>query len=92
MFGYNDPRRFSLQKNAILNLSARLQNLAPGGRNNGPNPEYPWPPNLPTIGPLAHQFLEWHDWNETTAGGRLRYFVKNLLKNYFELFSAATSD
>jgi hypothetical protein len=86
MFGYKDQRKFVLLRPAIFGLATRLQNLAPGGGNNGPNPEYPWPPNSPTVGPLTHRFSEWQDWNETTAGRRLKYFVENLLKNYLVYF------
>jgi hypothetical protein len=86
MFGYRDPRRFNLRKDSIFSLALRLQNLARGGGNNGPNPEYPWPPNMPTAGPLSYTFPEWLDWNETTAGRRLKYFVKNTMKDYETLF------
>jgi hypothetical protein len=86
MFGYTDSRRFTLQRPAILNLAARLQRLAPAGGNQGPNAEYPWPPANPTNSPLTHTFLEWTDWNETTGGRRLRYFVENMLNNYLVYF------
>jgi hypothetical protein len=86
MFGYKELRRFNLQKPSIFNLASRLQNLAPSGGNLGPNPEYPWPPNRPTQGPLTHAFVEWSDWNESTAGRRLRFFVSDLLNNYMNYF------
>ncbi len=86
MFGYKNPRGFGLLWPAILGLAMRLQNLAPAGGNNGPNPEYPWPPNLPTNGPLSYNFPEWKDWIETTPGRRLKIFVENLLQNYLKYF------
>ena len=86
MFGYVAARRFSHLKSSILDLASRIQNLAPGGRNPGPNPEYPWPPAMPTLGPLAYSFPEWRDWNQTTAGRRLHEFVRNLLENYSTYF------
>jgi hypothetical protein len=86
MFSYKDPRRFDSQKTAILDLATRIQELAPAHGNNGPNPEYPWPPNLPTTSPLVHPFTEWHDWSDSATGRRLRYFVENLLQNYPTLF------
>jgi hypothetical protein len=82
MFGYADARRFAVQKAAIFSLALLLQNLAPGGGNNGPNPEYPWPPNLPTLAPISYNFSEWRLWSETTPGRRLRQFVENLLDYY----------
>ena len=82
MFGYSDPRRFALQKASIFGLALRLQNLVPGGGNNGPNPEYPWPPNRPAESPIAYTFPEWQLWSESTTGRRLRRFVENLLGDY----------
>jgi len=86
MFGYVGRRTFDLQKTSILNLAQRLQDLVPAGRNDGPNPEYPWPPNMPTTGPLSYDFPEWQDWIETTPGRRLRFFVETLLQDYLLYF------
>jgi hypothetical protein len=86
MFGYKDRRRFGLLQPAIFRLATRIQSLVPAGGNNGPNPEYPWPPTNPVVGPLNHDFAEWQDWNDTTAGRRLKFFIENLLKNYSALF------
>ncbi len=86
MFGFKDPRRFSIQKVAIINLAERIQNLAPAGRNTGPNPEYPWPPTMPAQGPLTYPFPEWRDWNKSAAGRHLKFFVENLLQNYLVYF------
>ncbi len=86
MFGYQDRRRFDLQEASILDLARRLQNLVPAGGNTGPNPEYPWPPNMPTSGPLSYDFPEWRDWIETTSGRRLRTFVETLLKDFESYF------
>jgi hypothetical protein len=85
-FGYRSQHSFDLQRNAIRELALRIQNLAPAHGNNGPNPEYPWPPANPTNSPLRHDFQEWHDWSETAAGRHLRYFVANLLSNYQDHF------
>ncbi len=86
MFGYVDRWRFGHQVPSIFGLAQRLQNLAPAGGNNGPNPEYPWPPKMPTSGPLSYSFPEWKDWIETTPGRRLKMFVENLLQNYLKFF------
>ena len=71
MFGYQDLPRFNSQKSSIFDLAFRIQNLVPAGGNNGPNPEYPWPPTMPTIGPLTFTFPEWRDWIVSTLGRRL---------------------
>jgi hypothetical protein len=84
MFGYSNVRRFVSQWPFLLHLASRIQNLAPGMTN--PNPEYPWPRNLPTEGPLAYTFPEWQDWNTTTAGRRLNYFLGHLLEHYLVYF------
>lgn len=73
-------------EDVINGLATRLQNLALAGGNIGPNPEYPWPPNMPANGPLSYTFPEWQDWNETTSGRRLKIFVENLLQNYLSYF------
>jgi hypothetical protein len=86
MFGYRDVRHFTLKKPSILDLARSIQRLAPAHGNNGPNPEYPWPPNMPTTSPLVHTFTEWADWNHSVAGRRLKYFVENLLENYPVIF------
>jgi hypothetical protein len=86
MFGYKDPRRFYVTKVSIIALAERIQNLAPAGGNTGPNPEYPWPPNMPIASPLTHVFPEWQEWNDSVAGRRLRYFVENLLRDYVAFF------
>ena len=46
-----------------FDLARHIQELAPAHGNNGPNPEYPWPPTLPTSSPLVHPFAEWQDWH-----------------------------
>lgn len=84
MFGYNNVNRFALQWPAILNLASRIQNLVPGQSN--ANPEYPWPRKMPMHGPLSYDFPEWRDWTTTTAGRRLKIFVKNLLEDYLVYF------
>jgi hypothetical protein len=86
MFGYTSARRFALQWPAIQDLALKIQNLAPGPVN--PNPEYPWPRNQPTDGPLNHPslVLVWQVWSTTTAGRRLRCFVENLLRDYLAYF------
>jgi len=81
MFGYRDPQAKAHQQPAIFALARRIEGLAPAG-NPGPNPEYPWPRTMPTIAPVDHDFAEWHEWNETTAGRRLHAFVKKLLADY----------
>jgi len=86
MFGYRDVGRFTLQKTFILDLARRIQKLAPAHGNTGPNPEYPWPPTMPTTSPLVHPFTEWDDWNNSVAGRLLRYFVEHLLQNYLAIF------
>lgn len=86
MFGYRDPRRFQLQWTGIKDLAKRIQNLAPAGGNDGPNPEYPWPPRLPTKSPLVDLLSEWQAWNDSLAGRRLGYFVENLLRDYLVFF------
>ena len=39
-----------------LPLARAVEMLSPGLAQNGPNPEYPWPPALPMVAPVDHDF------------------------------------
>ena len=41
----------------VLPLAAQIENLAPQLAGNGPNPEYPWPSEMPEIAPVDFEFL-----------------------------------
>jgi hypothetical protein len=39
--------------------------------DNGPNPEYPWPPDAPTATPVEFEFPIWQELTETSYGRTL---------------------
>jgi hypothetical protein len=86
MFGYQKAMPFNLIKPQVMNLADRIERLAPAGGNNGPNPEYPWPPTYPNRGPGSEPFPEWADWTTTRFGLALDHFVLNMLVDYEAYF------
>jgi hypothetical protein len=62
-------------------LAQQIEDLAPSLAQDGPNPEYPWPPNAPTVTPAEHTFPVWTEIRETPAGRR---FVGHLLPRLIE--------
>ena len=52
-------------------LAQRVEDLAPALRKDGkdgPNPEYPWPSDVPTAAPAEHTFEIWEELQKTAAG------------------------
>lgn len=61
---------------SVLPLADALERLAPALALNGPNPEYPWPPDVPAHAPADFAFPIWSDLNNT---GRGRELIKVVL-------------
>jgi hypothetical protein len=78
--GKNDSWGRAVKKSC--ELAELVQNLAPKLAGDGPNPEYPWPHDLPTEAPAKHDFSIWKELTETAHG---RAFIALLSK----LFSIA---
>jgi len=56
-------KRFSdFQKwiRTILPIAYELERIAPDLAADGPNPEYPWPHDQPTVAPVHHDFKVWN--------------------------------
>jgi hypothetical protein len=52
--------------------------MAPALSQDGPNPEYPWPPHDPQVSPMEHSFEIWRDLQETTAGHKFLKLMERL--------------
>src|SRR4051794_33681420 len=52
-------------------IAESLQKMAPALANDGPNPEYPWPPDAPTHAPVEYAFPIWSELTETSYGRML---------------------
>jgi len=65
-------------------IAEQIEDLAPALAEDGPNPEYPWPRDSPTITPAEFEFAVWLELTETTDG---RQFL-NLLSKLFAIAEA----
>lgn len=59
-------------------LAKEIEDLAPSLAQDGPNPEYPWPPLAPVEAPVEHAFEVWRRLQDTTAGIRFLSFIERL--------------
>lgn len=59
-------------------IAESLQKLAPALANDGPNPEYPWPPNAPAVAPVEHAFPIWEELNQTAFGRKFVDTIQHL--------------
>lgn len=62
----------------IIPVAERLQNMAPSLAADGPNPEYPWPADAPTVAPVEYKFPVWAELTETPYGRALVTLIRNL--------------
>ena len=62
-------------------LAESIQQLAPALANDGPNAEYPWPPDAPTKTPVEFDFPIWKELTDTVLGKELLKLLKNLFEN-----------
>lgn len=67
---------------AILPLAYELQNLAPALADDGPNPEYPWPPSHPEFAPATYEFPLWNQLVNTSRGRQLLQIVRLAVERF----------
>jgi hypothetical protein len=68
--GCKDRRSWSDWISEVLNLALEIEELVPKLAEVGPNHEYPWPPDLPTIAPINYHFPVWDKICKTPRGSR----------------------
>jgi hypothetical protein len=68
---------------SVLPLVEQIERLAPNLAHPGPNPEYPWPPELPTTAPVEYDFPVWQD----LGRGQGRKLI-HLIQTLFDTFPA----
>lgn len=66
----------------VLPLAYALQNCAPSEAADGPNPEYPWPHDRPTVCPAEFEFPLWRELSETGKGRKLLQFVESAIASF----------
>jgi hypothetical protein len=69
---------------AVQTTSYELQNIAPAEAKNGPNPEYPWPHEMPVNCPAGHSFQLWQRLSETAQGRKLLIFIDRAIDHFDE--------
>ena len=74
--GQNEKWKQLIRKGAPL--AQRVEDLAPALCQNGPNPEYPWPPDDPEVSPVEHEFEIWQNLQETAEGRQFLSLVSRL--------------
>jgi hypothetical protein len=74
--GQNENWAHTIRKS--LALAERVQKLAPKLAVNGPNPEYPWPPDKPVAAPAEYTFPIWSELTEKSHGRALLKLLNDL--------------
>jgi hypothetical protein len=54
--GFKRRDQWSAKLDGVVSLVESIQQLAPDLAGDGPNPEYPWPPNRPETAPIEFAF------------------------------------
>jgi len=80
------PRLEDFQKwlKGTLSIVYSLQNCTPDLPQNGQNPEYPWPHELPTHNPLNHKFEIWQILSQTGKGRQLLQIIEVAIARFSE--------
>lgn len=74
--GQNENWTHTIRK--IIPIAEGLENIAPALANDGPNPEYPWPPHAPLSAPVEYAFPIWEQLTETSYGRSLLALIQYL--------------
>ncbi|HET6250215.1 MAG TPA: hypothetical protein VFE47_21170 [Tepidisphaeraceae bacterium] len=56
-------------------LAQEVEQLAPTLARDGPNPEYPWPPDMPLTAPARYEFQLWSDLQKSDGRNFLRFIA-----------------
>ena len=76
---------FQVLQNSIrktLPLAYELEHLAPTLAQNGPNPEYPWPPAAPQHAPAMFDFGIWTQLTSTGHGRQLMQIIEVAVEKF----------
>jgi hypothetical protein len=66
----------------ILPLAYELEVLAPALAGNGPNPEYPWPHERPTVAPTNFSFPIWSRLYSEPNGRNLLKVIRAAVRSF----------
>jgi len=82
VFEFARPKDMDAWVGQIGSLAYMLQNLAPTEANNGPNPEYPWPHEMPEHCPALHSFELWSRLRDHVHGRNLLRFIERAIERF----------
>jgi hypothetical protein len=85
---FSRPEDFAKYLREINQLALDIERLAPAECQNGPNPEYPWPPppQAPVQSPVHYDFPLWRVLAETSRGKRFLDFLRTIIRVFPERF------
>jgi hypothetical protein len=83
--GFTRQEDWDKHLRGLLELAYEVERLAPEVAP-GPNPEYPWPRQNPTIAPVGFDFPIWPRLQDDGRGRKLRELIKLLLSRFAEWF------
>lgn len=78
---FTDREQFTAMIHAALPLAYLIERAAPDLAGDGPNPEYPWPRNMPETAPVDHDFTAMRE-IETARGRRFLELIPHLLVTF----------
>lgn len=67
VLGFRNYAAFQRWTSLSLPIARAVERLAPSLAADGPNPEYPWPPLLPEVAPVEHEYSVWRDLNQSNG-------------------------
>jgi len=74
--GYTRRDQWDAKLDGIASLAASVQQLAPDLAGDGPNPEYPWPPDHPGHAPVEFEFPVWEELQKSNGRVLLDFLDK----------------
>jgi hypothetical protein len=82
LFGFRTTAQFQAAIKAMTPLALELEELAPDQAGDGPNPEYPWPPDEPAFTPVECDFPTWKKLTEEATGKHLLQFLETAIETF----------
>ena len=65
--GYKGRAQWDAKLDGIASLAEQVQQLAPDLAGDGPNAEYPWPPDRPASAPIEFEFPVWDELQKSSG-------------------------
>lgn len=83
LFGFKQFKGLECSLRGMSPLAYDLERLAPAlARDDGPNPEYPWPTTAPEYTPATYEFAVWKQITDTGRGRDLFRFIDTAVRSF----------